>query len=101
MPRSDAVACEFSLMFFPDKLAGLYGGVGAVPGGAFVFNVDPCWRTTTWRASSMRPCCACSANAGRRSDTPYGYYRIDEIKTLLGQAGLGRIEISVLPKISR
>lgn len=33
-------------------------------------------------------------------DVPYGYYQLDDIKTCLGEAGFGEIEIAVLPRAS-
>jgi ubiquinone/menaquinone biosynthesis C-methylase UbiE len=99
----DAVACQFSLMFFPDKLAAVREAARVLkPGGAFVFNV---WDS---RAHNDLPRIVDETLVhlfGQRRppflDTPYGFYRIDEIKGLLGQAGFGRIEISILPKIAR
>lgn len=99
----DAVACEFSLMFFPDKLAGVREARRVLkPGGAFVFNV---WDSPAHNDLARLIDESLGRLFGPRRppflDTPYGYYRIDEIKALLGEAGFGRIEISVLPKVSR
>ena len=99
----DAVACGFSLMFFPDKLAGAREAARVLkPGGAFVFNVWDSYAHNEY--AQITNDCLAGLYGPRRPpfyDTPYGYYRIDEIKDMLREAGFGRIEISVIPKIGR
>jgi ubiquinone/menaquinone biosynthesis C-methylase UbiE len=98
----DAVVCQFSLMFFPDKLAALKEVARVLkPEGTFVFNIWDSYehnhliQTVNETLIRLFP-----DNPPPFFDVPYGYYRIDEVKQLLGQAGFGDIEIAVLPRDS-
>jgi ubiquinone/menaquinone biosynthesis C-methylase UbiE len=99
----DAVVCQFSLMFFPDKSAAIQEVARVLrPGGVFVFSVWDSYthnhliQTVNNTLASLFP-----NNPPAFFDTPYGYHRIDEVKTLLAETGFGDIEISVLPRTSR
>lgn len=99
----DAVVCQFSLMFFPDKQSALKEVVRVLkPEGVFVFNIWDSYehnhliRTVNETLIRLFP-----ENPPPFFDVPYGYYQIDEVKRLLGQAGFGDIEITVLPRDSR
>lgn len=99
----DAVLCQFSLMFFPDKLAAVQEVARVLkPGGSFVFNLWDSFqhnhliRTVNDTLASLFP-----QSPLPFFDTPYGYHRLDEVKTLLVEAGFGDIEISILPRVSR
>ncbi|MFT5111082.1 MAG: ubiquinone/menaquinone biosynthesis C-methylase UbiE [Parasphingorhabdus sp.] len=98
----DAVACQFSVMFFPDKLVALQEAARVLkPGGAFVFNIWDSFehnhfiRTTNSKIAECLP-----DNPPDFFGVPYGYYNIDVIKELLYRAGFADIEISVLPRTS-
>ena len=98
-----AVVCQFSLMFFQDKVVALREVARVLkPGGTFVCSLWDSYahndliRTVNDTLISLFP-----TNPPSFFDTPYGYYRIDEVKTLLGDIGFGEIEISILPRISR
>lgn len=98
----DLVVCQFGIMFFPDKLAGMKEAVRVLrPGGVFVFNVwDALERNqhvntivkTLWGVFPDDP--------PQFMNIPYGYYQIDDIRDELQAAGFGRIEVSVLPEES-
>jgi SAM-dependent methyltransferase len=99
----EAVVCQFSLMFFPDKPAALQEAARVLkPRGAFIFNLWDSYahnhliRTVTNTLSSLFP-----QSPPAFFDTPYGYHRIDAVKTLLVETGFGDIEISILPRVSR
>lgn len=98
----DAVVCQFSLMFFPDKQAAIQEVVRVLkPGGTFVFNIWDSYehnhliQTVNETLIRLFP-----ENPLPFFDMPYGYYQIDTVKQLLSQAGFGEIEISVLPRDS-
>lgn len=99
----DAVVCQFSLMFFPDKPAAIQEVARVLkPGGIFVFSLWDSYthnhliRTVNDSLSSLFP-----QSPPSFFDTPYGYHQIDEVKTLLVETGFSDIEISVLPRTSK
>ncbi len=98
----DAVACQFSVMFFPDKLVSLQETARVLkPGGKFYFNIWDSFehnhliQTVNKTVTEYLP-----DDPPDFYNVPYGYYQIDVIKGLLHQAGFADIEISVLPRIS-
>ena len=89
-------------MFFPDKLAALKEVARVLkPDGMFIFNIWDSYEHNhliqTVNDSLVR---LFPDNPPPFFDVPYGYYKIDEVKQLLGQAGFGDIEISVSPRES-
>jgi SAM-dependent methyltransferase len=99
----DAVVCQFSIMFFPDKLASLREAARVLKtNGVFLFNIWDSFehnhliRTVNKTISEQLP-----ESPPDFFNTPYGYYSIDVIKDLLYQAGFGDVEISVLPRTSK
>jgi len=98
----DAVISQFSLMFFPDKQIAINEAARVLkPGGTFVFNIwdsfDHNHLLQTVNESLIQ---LFEDDPPGFFDVPYCYYQIDEVKRLLGLAGFGNIEISVLPRIS-
>lgn len=99
----DAVACQFSLMFFPEKAAALRETARVLkPGGAFVFNLWDSYdhnyliRTINDILINLFP-----QNPPPYFDTPYGYYQLDEVRALLADTGFADIEIAILPRTSQ
>lgn len=99
----DAVVCQFSLMFFPDKSAVVQEAARVLkPGGTFIFSLWDSYehndlvRTIHDTLINLFP-----KNPPSFFDTPYGYYQLDEVKTLLANTGFGEMEISILPRLSQ
>ncbi|MDG2482942.1 MAG: methyltransferase domain-containing protein, partial [Alphaproteobacteria bacterium] len=98
----DAVVCQFGLMFFPDKLAGLKEAARVLkPDGQLHFNV--------WDSMEFNPIAQVAFDTGAQFfdgepaafiKMPFGYHAIDPIKDLLHQAGLNNIQVNVVPTIS-
>jgi ubiquinone/menaquinone biosynthesis C-methylase UbiE len=98
----DAVACQFGVMFFPDK-ARAYREVHRVlvRGGTYHFNV--------WDSFTFNPFARITQDTVARFfredapifyAVPFGYHRIDDIKASLLEAGFEDIAVHVL-KIDR
>lgn len=99
----DAVVCQFSVMFFPDKLSALQEAARVLKtDGVFLFNVWDSFehnhliRTVNKTIAEHLP-----ESPPDFFNTPYGYHEIDVIKNLLYEAGFGDLEISVLPRTSK
>lgn len=96
----DAIACQFGLMFFPDKQAGVNEAFRVLkPGGDYLFSVwdsydyNPLIKLVNDTLVGMFP-----DNPPAFLDVPLGYYQIDEIRRILNIAGFGDVEIHVLPR---
>jgi len=95
----DAVACQFGVMFYPDKGLGYREAARVLrPGGSFIFSV--------WDSLAHNRFCQFvhekvvemfSEDPPAFLEIPFGYYDIAEIKSELQRAGFEKIEISVLP----
>lgn len=85
----DVVACQFGVMFFPDRVRGYSEALRVLrPGGALVFNTwdrlennDFAWTTT--RALEELT----GVSLDFMSRVPHGYYDADEIRRDLDDAG--------------
>lgn len=95
----DAVACQFGVMFFPDKPAA-FGEVMRVlkPGGTFAFNV--------WDALDRNPLPGVAAKtileffpdgANNFYDVPFGFHDQAVIEPLLQDAGFSDIRFETCP----
>lgn len=100
----DAVVCQFGVMFFPDKGAGLREALRVLkPGGRFLFNVwdriedNEISRVLTDAVAALFP-----ADPPRfLARTPHGYHDVAVIRDQLGQVGFTRVEIETVEKRGR
>jgi SAM-dependent methyltransferase len=94
----DAVACQFGVMFFPDKEAG-YQEVYRVlsPGGRYVFSVWDSWRHNRIGALIDATVAAFfPADPPTFFEAPFAYHQIDSIKEALIDTGFGNVSIAVI-----
>lgn len=98
----DAIVCQFSVMFYPDKLLALQEAARVLKaGGAFYFNIWDSFEHNHLVRSVNQTVIEClPENPPTFFQVPYGYHDIDVIKDLLFQAGFGAIDISILPRTS-
>jgi hypothetical protein len=88
-------------MFFPDKAAGARAAARVLkPGGAYIFNVwDSLDRNPVVKIAQETISGFFDGDPPAFLPTPYGYHALDPIKALLEDAGLGTIDISIVPTV--
>lgn len=94
----DAVACQFGVMFFPDK-QGSYAEVLRVlmPGGRYVFNVWGPWEQNAFaRIAHEAVAPFFRDNPPVFYKVPFSYHDAAEIEQALAKAGFANIAISPL-----
>lgn len=94
----DVVVCQFGLMFFPDKSKAYRETFRVLaPGGRYYFNV---WDSFEFNSFARITHEAVSRFFGQNTPefftVPFGYHRIDAIKTSLIRAGFSDISIQVV-----
>lgn len=100
----DAVACQFGVMFFPDKVAGYAEALRVLrPGGLFAFNV---WDRIETSAVAAMVTEALAAHVGDDSlgflrRTPHGYSDEAAIRSHLEAAGFEQVEVQFCDGTSR
>ena len=94
----DLVACQFGVMFFPDKEKGYCEAYRVlVSGGRYFFSVwdshrhNPIGRLVTEILDGFFP-----HDPPQFYQVPFSYHRIDPIKDSLGKAGFADLRIAVL-----
>jgi len=102
--RFDAAACQFGVMFFPDKVRG-YGEARRVlkPGGRFLFNV---WDRISENEFAQVVTDALAALFPQdpprfMARTPHGYHDVEKIREELTAAGFASISIETLDDTSK
>ena len=100
----DAVACQFGVMFFPDKVQGYREARRVLkPGGRFVFNVwdkiseNEFADVVTQALALMFP----QDPPRFLARTPHGYHDTDQIREQLTTAGFAKISIDAVDNKSR
>jgi SAM-dependent methyltransferase len=96
----DAVVCQFGLMFFPDKAAGIGEAFRVLkPGGRYLFNVwdtlarNPVTRITHETVATFFP-----ADPPMFYTVPYSLHDPEPTRALLERAGFGQIAWTHLEK---
>lgn len=97
----DVVVCQFSVMFFPDKVAGYREARRVLkPDGVFVFNVWDALESNEFSDVVVQ-----AINAFFLDDppqfltrTPFAYFDLDLIRSELGTAGFSDVSFETLEK---
>jgi SAM-dependent methyltransferase len=95
----DAVACQFGIMFFPDKPKSYRETFRVLaPGGRYFFSV--------WDTIGHNPFAAAGLELATRLfpdntppffHVPFGYAAIDPVKEALREAGFADLDVAVIP----
>jgi ubiquinone/menaquinone biosynthesis C-methylase UbiE len=100
----DLVACQFGVMFFPDKRRGYAEALRVLrPAGRFLFSVwDEIGRNdfaavVTEALAEIFP----SDPPRFMARTPHGYHDVETIRRELGGAGFGEIAVEAIDHVSR
>ncbi|UCH46861.1 MAG: methyltransferase domain-containing protein [Betaproteobacteria bacterium] len=98
----DAVACQFGIMFFPDK-ARSYTEVHRVlkPGGSYLFNVWDSWEQNPFAQIAHQVVETTFPNDPPGFyKVPFGYYDAGEIRKAVAKAGFSKVTVEHLPLTS-
>ncbi len=98
----DVLLCQFGLMFFPDKLAGLREAARVLkPKGQLLFNV---WDSLDWNPIAQIAFETIATffdeDPPTFMKTPFGCHDIDPIKGMLHDVGFADVQINVIRTVS-
>jgi ubiquinone/menaquinone biosynthesis C-methylase UbiE len=100
----DVVACQFGVMFFPDKIRG-YAEAWRVlkPGGRFFFNVWDRISENEFAEVVTEALATCFPQDPPlfMSRTPHGYHKVDKIREELIAAGFADVSVETVDHSSR
>ena len=100
----DVVACQFGVMFFPDKVRG-YGEARRVlkPGGRFFFNVWDEISTNEFADVVTEALTAIFPHDPPRfmARIPHGYHDVDQVRAELAAAGFAAIAVETVDDVSK
>lgn len=96
--RFDVVACQFGIMFFPDKKKALEGMMRVLkPGGTIIFNVwDSLEKNEVVKLAGETAAKFFPSDPPRFIHIPFGYNNIMEIEDLMKSAGLTEVDSDVV-----
>jgi ubiquinone/menaquinone biosynthesis C-methylase UbiE len=100
----DAVACQFGVMFFPDKTQGYKEARRVLrPGGRFFFNVWDRISENDFADVVTEALAGIFPNDPPRfmARTPHGFYDVDRIRAELNAAGFTGISVDAVDRISK
>jgi ubiquinone/menaquinone biosynthesis C-methylase UbiE len=102
--RFDVVACQFGVMFFPDKVQGYEEAHRVLkPGGRFIFNVWDRISENEFADTVTEALAALFPHAPPRflARTPHGYHDIESVRADLSAAGFANISVDTVNHISK
>jgi ubiquinone/menaquinone biosynthesis C-methylase UbiE len=100
----DVVACQFGVMFFPDRSQSYKEARRVLkPGGRFVFNVWDRISENEFADTVTQALAAVFLHDPPRflARTPHGYYNVDQIRGELNAAGFTNISVDAVDERSR
>jgi ubiquinone/menaquinone biosynthesis C-methylase UbiE len=100
----DAVACQFGVMFFPDKVKGYREARRVLePGGRFVFNAWDRISENEFADVILQALAEVFPDDPPRfmARTPHGYHDVEQIRRELNEAGFSDISIEAVDHRSR
>ncbi|MGA2568076.1 MAG: methyltransferase domain-containing protein [Pseudolabrys sp.] len=100
----DAVACQFGVMFFPDKVQAYKEARRVLkPGGRFMFNVWDKISENDFADTVTQALAAVFPNDPPRflERTPHGYHDVEQIRVELSAAGFTGISIDAVDDVSK
>ena len=100
----DVVACQFGVMFFPDRIAGYKEARRVLkPGGRFFFNVWDTIRENEFAETVTEALAAVFPDDPPlfMARTPHGYHNVETIREGLAAAGFADISAETIDRASR